>query len=395
MYARGTFTTIKLRSDPKDATNTNTYEIQVPYFRSGTCEEYLHFLDKYQSVVSGQDLSDGPKKVAFLRTVLRGDALATFNHDLVQAGDDTDPSVEAVLRQLTTHVFPHNALRDQERYMRRRVRKPMDMTVREFRSRLIELNDYLARFPPNFSENQKMTDAVIAEIIEFGVPNSWRGEMKRLQFETSKASSQQMMEFCENLEALESKPLHSKTETTAQSQQRGGRAGRPYVPSRTNFRGGQSSQSQAGRGSKRFKSEQVGVSYDPSKYCTWHKAYGHDDNSCRARKQDAAQQLTRKAFNEQQERQKTQGTREFHAAVQQMVTREVSQQLRKRKHPPEGEVHIAKKHNEFSSDEDNICIREEYPLPEDIDPKLFAGLELGNSSSSSDEDEHQSHHIVS
>ena len=44
-YAKGSYTTLKLRSNPAEE-NSPIYEIQVPYFKSGTCEQFLEFMDK-------------------------------------------------------------------------------------------------------------------------------------------------------------------------------------------------------------------------------------------------------------------------------------------------------------------------------------------------------------
>ena len=73
-YAKGLYT-LKLRSNP-------IYEIQVPYFNSGTCDQFLEFMDKVQAVIIGQNLTTGPQRVAFMRKVLKGDAYTYFNQVL-------------------------------------------------------------------------------------------------------------------------------------------------------------------------------------------------------------------------------------------------------------------------------------------------------------------------
>jgi hypothetical protein len=40
--------------------------------------------------------------------------------------------------------------------MRRFFRKPIDMTMREFMARVVEINELMAQYPPNFNENQKL-----------------------------------------------------------------------------------------------------------------------------------------------------------------------------------------------------------------------------------------------
>ena len=60
-YAKGLYTTLKLHSNPAEE-NSPIYEIQVPYFKSGTCEQYLEFMDKVQAVIIRQNLTTGPQR---------------------------------------------------------------------------------------------------------------------------------------------------------------------------------------------------------------------------------------------------------------------------------------------------------------------------------------------
>ena len=46
-YAKGSYTTLKLRSNPADD-NSPIYEIHVPYFKSGTCEQFLELWTKFK-----------------------------------------------------------------------------------------------------------------------------------------------------------------------------------------------------------------------------------------------------------------------------------------------------------------------------------------------------------
>ena len=56
--AMGSYTTLKLRSNPAED-NSPIYENQVPYFKSGTCEQFLEFMDKVQAIIIGQNLTTG------------------------------------------------------------------------------------------------------------------------------------------------------------------------------------------------------------------------------------------------------------------------------------------------------------------------------------------------
>ena len=53
-YSKGLYITLKLLSTPADE-NSPIYEIQVPYFKSGTCEQFLECMDKVQSIFIRQN----------------------------------------------------------------------------------------------------------------------------------------------------------------------------------------------------------------------------------------------------------------------------------------------------------------------------------------------------
>ena len=107
-YAKGSYTTLKLRSNPTEE-NSPIYEIQVPYFKSGTCEQYLEFMDKVQAVIIGQNLTTGPQSVAFMRTVLKGDAYTYFNQYFTTVGNEDDVMFILGIQAFTSHIFPQRA----------------------------------------------------------------------------------------------------------------------------------------------------------------------------------------------------------------------------------------------------------------------------------------------
>ena len=62
----------------------------MPYFKSGTCEQFLEFMDKVQAVIVGQNLTAGPQKVAFMQTVLKDNAYTYFIQYFVMVGNEDD-----------------------------------------------------------------------------------------------------------------------------------------------------------------------------------------------------------------------------------------------------------------------------------------------------------------
>ena len=104
------------------------------YFKSGTCEQFLEFMDKVQAVTIRQNLTTGPQRVAFMRTVLKGDAYTYFNQYFTTVGNEDDVTFILGIQALTSHIFPQCALHMQKCYMRRYMRKPRDMKMWVYRN---------------------------------------------------------------------------------------------------------------------------------------------------------------------------------------------------------------------------------------------------------------------
>ena len=117
VYAKGSYTTLKLHSNPAEE-NSMIYEIQMPYFKSGICEQFLEFMDKVQAVIVGQNLTTGPQKVAFMRSVLKGDVYTYFVQYFVTVGNEDEVMFMLGVQALTSHIFPQRALSMQKHYMR-------------------------------------------------------------------------------------------------------------------------------------------------------------------------------------------------------------------------------------------------------------------------------------
>ena len=174
----------KLRNVPKEKTSP-TYELAVPYFSSGTPEEFLMFRENVERVCKGQNVTDGPGKFLIARRLLEGDALAVFNGALPAGEQETSDNFEVCMNAVRDFVFPPRALLIQKRYLRRFVRKQSGQKTRDFIAHLREINNYLLKFPPvNPGEvPQALSDDELLDLLEFGVPTTWQREMVRQDFD--------------------------------------------------------------------------------------------------------------------------------------------------------------------------------------------------------------------
>jgi hypothetical protein len=88
--------------------------------------------------------------------------------------------------------------------MRRKMRKPADMRIRQFVNHLHQINyKELPQLPP-FGNNQPLLQDELLDIVLYGIPKSWVKEMDRQDFDPFKQTTlMQVVDFCEHLESAE------------------------------------------------------------------------------------------------------------------------------------------------------------------------------------------------
>ena len=239
----------KLKANPNaEEAQAATYDLSLAYFNNGTPEELLTFLQDLNKVIVGQNLNAGPPRYALARRCLKGDALAAFNRAATANGNETVEHFKLCLRELIKHVFPRRALATQKRYMRRFLCKPRTDSIRDFMTRLTELNEYLEEFP-DFNPNQKLPDDEIMDIAEFTVSHNV------LEF----------VEFCERLEFYEG----SKEEN-------------PQTDSKNGNNGEKSRAKSSARGNNNNnnnnKNKKRKIDDD---FCALHQTHGHSTGECK------------------------------------------------------------------------------------------------------------------
>ena len=169
-------------------------------------------------------MTTGPGKYALIRRLLVGDALTAFNLAAGAAGTETLDHFKNSVQGLVSHVFPNRALVTQKQYMHHYLRKPMETKIRNFYSRLVEINEYLKLFPP-FGENQNLPVDEVLEIAEFACPAKWRKAMNMHGFEATMHTPSEFVEFCECSEFAESGETqnHSKGQRNSGADHNGSR----------------------------------------------------------------------------------------------------------------------------------------------------------------------------
>ena len=248
--------TFKIKANP-DEDSSPQHSITIEPFSSGTPEEFLIFGSKVEKINKGLALAKGANQYALMRQLLQGDTLGAFNTFAEAAGDENEANYASTINALTKYIFPHRALAIQKKYMRRHMRKPFGVSIRQYKARLEEMRLYLKEFP-DYTEAQAMDDDDLKEILEHAIPASWQKEMTRQGFEPINNTLNEFVEFCERMEVTES--LSTSTGVKPNTNQNGGK----YKAAKW-----------------QAKSSARGNNTDKSKYCVYHKTYGHDTGECK------------------------------------------------------------------------------------------------------------------
>ena len=105
-YAKGEYITLKLRTIPNDE-GSATHDLIVPYFSTGTPEEWLRWKRDLGRVLQGQNVTTGPGKYSMTRRLLEGDALAAFNAAAaVHGNENNDNAFSCLYRRCYRSHFP-------------------------------------------------------------------------------------------------------------------------------------------------------------------------------------------------------------------------------------------------------------------------------------------------
>ena len=202
-YAKGEYTTVKLRNIPNDP-NSMTYDYQIPFFKSGTPEERLIFKARFERVLTGQYRTTAVQRYARARRFLQGQALSLFDTQV-----DAQPQVNLANHdQIMTHVnnamFPQKAYITQTCWKRKYLKKSCDMKTPDYVTRVQELNRYSIKFlAPTNNQTDNLDDDKIMDILEYGMSPNWRSVMLVQGFNFSEKTPVEFIEFCERLEMTE------------------------------------------------------------------------------------------------------------------------------------------------------------------------------------------------
>ena len=224
------------------------------------------------------------------------------------------------LQETLLSLMPAKVLSKVKRQMRREMRKPVDMKVREYCQHLMRLNtDDIPSLPP-FEANQALSSDELLDILLHGTPRSWQNEMDRQGFDPIEKGYYPTVDFMENLEGLEEKTIPQDSSSDKKSKDKS------------------KSKGKSNSGSKKKADH----------YCSLHGPnYTHDTEECRAlKKKDGKEgKFSNKTWTRKSEDSTSKSKKELAALVKKQIKAGVKKEL----------AAIQKKRKSDDSDEEEEC----------------------------------------
>ena len=129
-------------------------------------------MNDLKTATDGTGTTSATRKIHFLRTMLRGEALREFDVLAGQVGSMTNGHIKLIKEGLIGYFPPINTLTKQKRAIRHTMWKPRGILFKRFASRLVELNNYFPIFPGSRAA-KKISPEELNKILLHTVPNSW------------------------------------------------------------------------------------------------------------------------------------------------------------------------------------------------------------------------------
>jgi hypothetical protein len=137
--------------------------------------------------------------------------LDKFNEHALAVGNETATNLHAVEQRLITFFAPREVLRQQTRCIRFHMRKPKEVSTRQYVGAVATLNDTLSKLPPAFDDLQKVSDIDMMDILASKAPKGHKELMTDHGFDPQTATTAEFVEICERAETKEALQTRKKS----------------------------------------------------------------------------------------------------------------------------------------------------------------------------------------
>jgi hypothetical protein len=194
---------LNMRTDPTNEASPIIKRKFKPLDNPSNVLDVLQGILLIKEGVVGNNVTTGPLQYRYWRGCLTGTALDKFNEFTQTVGSETAANLVQVERRLVTFFAPREVLRQQTRYMRFHMRKPKEVTTRQYVGAVSTLNSTLERLPPAFAAGQKVTETDMMDILASKAPKSHKELMTDHGFDPQTATKAEFVEICERAETKE------------------------------------------------------------------------------------------------------------------------------------------------------------------------------------------------
>eukprot|EP00957_Ditylum_brightwellii_P165300 12585555-Ditylum_brightwellii.AAC.1 len=124
------------------------YNLAVPFFDTGSVEDWLKCWQNLQAIITGQNITDAQGMYAITKSMLHKDVLTAFENTKEVNRPQTELNYQQTMKDVHTPMFPLCAYVTQTWYMHQTLAKPRDMSLCAFVAHVNKMNDQLEQFSP-------------------------------------------------------------------------------------------------------------------------------------------------------------------------------------------------------------------------------------------------------
>ena len=107
------------------------------------------------------------------------------------------------MNHVVTYFGPNECLSKQKRYLRYKMNKPRNLTMRQYVGLVRDLNSRMAQLPPLFEDSQMLNDSELVDFLANKAPRTRKAMLIAQDFNPESADLETFVEHCERAETTD------------------------------------------------------------------------------------------------------------------------------------------------------------------------------------------------